>query len=292
MPTMPDRRLNAWRADLADEQLKDLVAAPRYVAGVPRQIVAAAAPLRRAPRPDAALDTEALCGERVNVFDEAEGWVFGQLETDGYVGYLPAEALGSVGPPPTHRVSALRTFVFPAADLKQPPTACLSLGATLAATRHDDRYMLLADGGFVRSVHLAPVASFEVDFVAVAERFLGTPYLWGGKTSIGLDCSGLVQVSMAAAGRNVLRDSDMQEATIGEALGPDAADAQGGLRRGDILCWPGHVGIMVDATRLLHANAFHNETVIEPVAEAISRIAAAGSPLRQIRRPSTGRSMA
>src|SRR5918993_984061 len=243
-----DRRITPARADLADERLRQTVEAPRYSTGTLMRVVVPSAPLRPHPSPEVSIDTEALMGERVRVYDEHEGWAWGQLESDGYVGYLSAEALGPEHPAPTHRVAALRTFVYPGPNLKLPPLQHLSLCAA----------------------HLAPLASHESDFVAVAERFVGVPYLWGGKTSLGLDCSGLIQLSLAAAGMHAPRDTDMQQAALGEPV--DLAPDLSGLRRGDLVFWKGHMGVMLDETRLLHANGHHMAVAIEPSREAEERI--------------------
>ncbi len=282
--TVLDPRLHAFRPDLADVRLKGAVAAARFVEGVPRRVLVAAAPIKRRPRPDAGLESEALRGETVVVFeDTAEGWSWGQLETDSYVGYLPSDALGADAPAPTHRVAALRTFLYPGPDLKLPARACLSLGARLAlAGTVETRgtvYRLLTGGeGAVVAAHVAAIdAPPETDFVAVAERFLGTPYLWGGRTSIGLDCSGLVQLALMTAGHRVPRDTDLQEQAIGDAVEGDAA---ADVRRGDLVFWRGHVGIMIDGEYMIHASGHQMAVVIEPVAEAIARIGAVASVRR------------
>lgn len=272
-PATLDRRTTPARPDLAAETLRGLVAASRYVAGTPMRVIAAVAPLRRRPAPDAPLDTQALMGEAVTVYDEAEGWAWAQLEADGYVGYLPSGALSATAPAPTHRVAVLRTFVHPGPDLKLPPRDHLSLGAGVAVLRRDGDWARLPDGGAVFAAHLAPLDAAEPDYVGVAERFRGTPYLWGGKTSLGLDCSGLVQLALAAAGIAAPRDSDLQ-AALGAPVAPGPGLA--GLARGDLVFWKGHVGIMRDETRLLHANGHHMLTVSEPLAEVERRVREGG----------------
>jgi cell wall-associated NlpC family hydrolase len=281
-----DPRTTPARPDVAAQHLKGKVAAARFVAGIEREVLDAQTPVRREPLPDAPLDTEALHGERVTVYDEnGEGWCWGQLALDGYVGWIPANALRAPGPAPTHRVAALRTLVFPGRSIKAPPVDALSLGSRVAVKlpQRDDSGELtdLASGLCIPTRHLAPIASREVDFVAVAERFVGVPYLWGGKTSLGIDCSGLVQTALAASGVVCPRDSDMQEHTLGAPLPTEDIAS---LRRGDLLFWKGHVAIVRDERSLVHANAFHMAVAIEPTEEALRRIAEAGGHLVSIKR--------
>lgn len=278
-----DPRVTAARPDLAARYLEGKVDAVRFVDGVVREVIEPQTPLRQAPSPDEMQVTEALKGEHVTVYEETEeGWCWGQLGSDGYVGWLSANALRAPGPAPTHRVSALRTLVFPAPSIKVPPLEALPLGGLLAVARMAGDFAVTAAGGYVPARHLAPIGSHDSDFVDVAVRFLGTPYLWGGKTSLGIDCSGLVQVALTAAGVGCPRDSDMQEQALGAPV--DATANFSNLRRGDLLFWPGHVAIARDGAHIVHANAFHMAVVEEPLAQAVRRIAAAGSALRGVRR--------
>ncbi len=278
-PESFDRRITPVRADLAADGLRGLVEAPRYVKGRSMQVVEASAPLRRSPASDAPLETEALYGETVTVYDDSEGFAWAQLERDLYVGYLPLAALGAPTQP-THRVSALRTHAYPGPSIKLPPRLALSLGARLTIARREGDFAVTADGLWLWARHLADVGSTEADFVAVAERFLETPYLWGGRTSEGIDCSGLVQTALTAAGIAAPRDSDMLA-----ALGDPVAVDRHALGRGDLVFWKGHVGIMRDAEALLHANGFHMKVVSEPLAEAKTRIAASeGGEVISVRR--------
>jgi cell wall-associated NlpC family hydrolase len=273
-----DPRLNAYRPDLAAAELRGKVEAARFVEGTLHRIIEPQAPLRRDGHPEAPLLTEALLGEAVMVYEiDAEGWAWAQLLRDRYVGWLPAGALGRIGAPATHKVIALRTLGFAAPDIKTPPLMALPLGAQVKVTRTDNRFAITDTGLYLPAAHVAPVKTAEPDFVAVAERFLGTPYLWGGKTSLGIDCSGLVQVALQAAGFDCPRDSDMQ-ATLGETVPP--AD----LRRGDLMVWKGHIAIARDALTLVHANAHHMMVAIEPAGDAIARSNAAGGDGPRVRR--------
>jgi cell wall-associated NlpC family hydrolase len=276
---LPDPRLNLYRSDLAADYLRGRVEAPRYVAGEGFQITAPHLPLRRSPRPDAPLETEGLFGETLMLYDSREGWGWVQLSRDGYVGYAPVEGLSAGIVAPTHQITALRTYIYPAPDIKLPPLAQLSLNARVSAKGEADEFLSLSGGGFVFAEHAATLNVFAGDFVAVAEAFLGTPYLWGGRTSLGVDCSGLVQLALEAAGFEVPRDTDMQAETIGEPI-----PRFGPYRRGDLVFWRGHVGIMTSPQVLLHANAFHMQVAREPLSQAETRIAHAGEQVSVVKR--------
>jgi len=265
-----DRRITPFRADLADERLRGQVEAERYTQGAVKRVVAAFAPLHRHPSREAPVDTQAIFGETVTVYDEHEGWAWVQLHDDGYVGYLPGAALGEPGPAPTHRVAAIRTFIYPGPNLKLPHTDLLTMNAKVAVVGAQGDYAQLADGSWVYAPHLAAVDAREPDYVGLAERFLHTPYLWGGKTSLGIDCSGLVQTVLTAAGIKAPRDTDMQERELGTALGvkPDLS----GLGRGDLVFWKGHVGLMMDETNFIHATGHSMTVMFEPLAVAEERI--------------------
>ncbi|MEM6847741.1 MAG: NlpC/P60 family protein [Pseudomonadota bacterium] len=274
---MFDPRLSAIRDDLADERLRDAIDRPHYAAGEDGIIVVPIAPCRRRPASDAPLDTEFLHGEPVRVFDRKAGWAWVQSLSDSYVGYTPAE---NIGPPhtSTHRVSAPLALPFPSPSIKVPPRPALPLGASVHVVTDvlegNEHFHMTADGAFILRQHLALLDAPAPDWVAVAEEFCGAPYLWGGKSWDGIDCSGLIQLSLAAAGISAQRDSDMQLATLGAPL----SDGER-LRRGDLVFWKGHLGVMRDAEILLHANGFHMKTASEPVAEAIARLERLGLPV-------------
>jgi cell wall-associated NlpC family hydrolase len=279
---MDDPRLTPARPDLAAKYLEGKVNAARFVAGEEFEIVDGVAPLHREPSSDAELSTQALKGERVTIYDRnGEGWAWGQLNSDGYVGWLPDRALAKPLASPTHKVTALSTFAFPGPSIKLPPTATLPLGARLAVTRNDGSFAVTHEGWYVPRQHLGTLDACEPDFVAVAERFSGTPYLWGGKTSLGIDCSALVQLALNAAGIGCPRDSDMQEEGLGRALSQSESEK---LRRGDLIFWEGHVAIVRDAETIVHANAHHMATAVENTHDAIARIKAAGSEVTSIKR--------
>jgi len=277
-----DPRRNVFRPDLAAKSLYGKVSAPQYVEGVPAQIVRPQVPLRSRPASTNGFETEALFGEVVSVYEENDGWAWVQLLRDRYVGYVPLSTLSRNIIRPTHRVRALGTFVYPVADFKSPPLMHLTLNAELCVVGSDERFYALEGGGFVVARHVTERERFARDFVEMAERFIGTPYLWGGRTRIGLDCSGLVQIALEAAGIAAPRDTDMQQAELGSNV--PIADIDEGLERGDLVFWKGHVAIMVDSVTMVHANAHHMVVAVETLPEAVARIAKLGAEVVAIKR--------
>lgn len=232
------------------------------------------ADIRKAPKLDSGVNTQALFGDDILVFEDREGWAWIQAERDGYVGYVADSMLGRRDHASTHIVSVPRTFLYPGPDLRFPIALQLSMGSTVmvtgAAETRGTHYALLPSGEAMIAGHLRPIGEVADDYVSVAETFLGTPYLWGGVSGFGIDCSGLVQLAMRMAGREVLRDSDMQAASVGEPLEPGADFS--GLRRGDLVFWKGHVAIMTDAQTMIHANGHTMLVSREGLKEAVARI--------------------
>jgi len=269
--TILDRRLNAYRDDLADARLKGAVSAANFAEGRPAHVRTPVTDMRRTPRLDTGIDTQLLFGQDVLVFDESEGFAWVQSQADGYVGHVGSNDLIDGAARPTHVVSVPRTFVYQAPDLKLPVSSTISLGSQVQVTGFEERrganYALLRSGEAIIAAHLRPTDEHVSDYVSVAETLVNTPYLWGGASAFGIDCSGLVQLSMRMAGTSVLRDSDMQAASIGTPIDP-----QDGLSRGDLVFWKGHVAIMSDPETIIHANGHTMTVALEPLDAAVARI--------------------
>jgi cell wall-associated NlpC family hydrolase len=285
--TALDRRLHAFRPDLADARLEGQVEAKRFVAGRLATVTAYVADMRRQPRPDAGIDTQLLYGDEVEIFDEAEGWAWVQSRRDGYVGYLADTSIGPAAGVATHVVAVPRTFLYPGPDMKLPRIGALSLGSSLTVTGQAETrgtlYALLASGEAVIAAHLIPANEHAADYVGVAETLEKAPYLWGGASAFGLDCSGLVQLSMRMAGRPAPRDSDMQAEGLGSVVDPGTGF--GDVRRGDLVFWKGHVAIVTDPETILHANGHTMLVSREKLVDAITRIGYLYAQPTLVRRP-------
>jgi cell wall-associated NlpC family hydrolase len=268
----------------AAHELRGVVEAARYVKGTVRSVQQPIVNIADAPRGDRT--SQLLFGEAFRVIDERDGYAFGQALRDGYCGYVLSGALAREEAP-THWVAAPATHLYPKPRLKAPPEVSLFFGSQVRVVSEAEGFLKIGTGHFIPRGHLQPIRARFGDWVGVADMFLGTPYLWGGSSRWGIDCSGLVQAALLACGIDCPRDSDQQRA-VGRELAPGEP-----LRRGDLVFWQGHVGLMSDGETLLHANAFHMAVAYEPLAEAEARIAAgaqaAGSgEIAMRRRPEKG----
>ena len=272
-----DPRITPWRDGIAARSLEGVMEAEVYLDPKAMSCVAPASALRAAPDANSEQMDQLLFGERFEVLEEEGAWRFGQAARDGYVGFVEASALSPAGPLPTHRVAAIRTYAFAEPSIKTRALGPYSINALVAVDAVEGRLARVVGAGWMTASHLALIGTYEEDWATVAERFLGAPYLWGGRESLGLDCSGLVQQALFACGRACPRDADQQEA-LGVAL--EAAD----FSRGDLVFWKGHVAIGLGDGRIVHANGHHMATAIEPLAEAITRIGAGGSQPTSFRR--------
>jgi cell wall-associated NlpC family hydrolase len=278
---MLDKRLNAYRQDLADINLKGKVDSKLFRAGALMQLKVPITTLHRAPAHDAPQETQALLGETCTVFDVAEGWAWVQLTHDNYVGYLRHEFLNAHVHAATHKINVPSTLLYPTASIKTQPVKFIPMNAEISVTAVSGSFFELATGGFIFADHAAPLTQTKSDFVAAAEQFLNTPYLWGGKSFHGIDCSGLVQTALHACGKFCPRDADMQEDQLGSPLLINNRD---GLKRGDLIFWVGHVGIMRDKETLLHASGHQMQVVSEPLNVADERTKAKGKDITSTRR--------
>jgi len=278
-PHVNDARVTLARPDLADLDLQGLVAAERYAAPTLRQVAVPTAALRKAAHPMAEQWDQLLFGELFRVLEIQDGFAWGQAARDGYVGFVAEDDLAARGAPATHQVAVPRTYAFAEPDIKARPVGLYSLNALTAIEAVEGRFARGEGTGWFVAAHLAPVGKGLTDYVAAAQGYLGAPYQWGGRESLGLDCSGLVQQSLAACGKAVPRDTDLQRAFF-------APVAEAERRRGDLVFWKGHVAILLDAETILHANAHHMAVAVEPLAGAIARVeAAGGGPVTGWRRP-------
>ncbi len=233
----------------------------------PARIIAAAAPLKGRPDLAAELATELLFGERVTVGFARDDWAEVVNATDGYRGFVPAETLGEDSAPSTHKIGDLRGFVYGEPNMKTMPLTALSFLSTIQVTGEKNGFLEVENEGWIWHRHLVELDHVETDPVATALRFLGIPYLWGGRTSLGLDCSALVQLSLAACGIAAPRDSGPQSQKLGQRVIGDVR-----LQRGDLCFWPGHVALAVNETEIVHANAYWMSVVREPLADLVARV--------------------
>ena len=263
-PSRPiDLRVHAVRPDIADIEAAHLAFAPHYARARMMRLAAPSAPMLSAPDALARLVSQMLHGEGFALVDQQGDWAWGYSLHDHYVGYVAVDGLADPLPA-THRVVAREALLFDAPDIKSAVRGVLPLGALLSGS--EDETFLAMSGGYVHRRHVAPIDACLPDFVATAEMLLGAPYRWGGRGAGGIDCSGLVQLALGMAGIVCPRDSDMQM-TLGDEIPEGSA-----LRRGDIVFFPGHVGIMADDRHLLHANAHWMAVTREPLDDVLARL--------------------
>jgi cell wall-associated NlpC family hydrolase len=268
-----DGRVTPLRDGIASRDLEGLVRAEVYLDARTMRCAVPATGVHRGPDAASEQMDQLLFGEGFDAIEEEGAWVWGQAKRDGYVGFVAAAALAapapeSSQPAPTHRIAAPRTYAFAEPSIKSRASGPYSMNSLVVVEAQEGRLAKVAGAGWMAAGHLAPIGVFETDWAAVAERFLGAPYLWGGRESLGLDCSGLVQAALYACGRACPRDTD-QQAGLGREI-PRADFA-----RGDLVFWNGHVAIGLDPERIVHANGHHMMVAIEPLDVAIARIAAA-----------------
>jgi cell wall-associated NlpC family hydrolase len=271
-----DPRLNAYRGDLADEALRGQVAATKFAEGIAHQIAKPVVSVLKRPEIDSSQTSQALFGETCLVFENKNGFAWVKLVRDQYVGYVEASALRPVIQGATHQVITSSTLLYPKPDLKTSPVQFLLRHSRLKVIATHGQYAELQTGGYIFNKHVGTLDHREIDFVSVAEEYLQVPYYWGGKSVHGIDCSGLVQTSLHACGIEAPRDSDMQEMALGERV-----TDHNNLRRGDLIFWPGHVGIMQNATQLIHANGHAMKTTSEPLVDVVTR---SEKPITSIKR--------
>jgi cell wall-associated NlpC family hydrolase len=264
-----DPRVTPLRDGVAGRSLEGIMRAEVYLDTKTMSCAVPAAGVHRAPDAASEQMDQLLFGETFEVIEEEGGYFWGQARRDGYVGFVAASALTAPAPEPTHRVAAIRTYAFAEPSIKTRASGPYSLNALVAVEAQEGTLCKVAGAGWIAAGHLAPIGVFETDVAAVAERFLGAPYLWGGRESLGLDCSGLVQQALFACGLACPRDAD-QQAGLGHAIAREA------FGRGDLVFWKGHVAIGLDETRIVHANGHHMMVAIEPLETAIERIEASG----------------
>ncbi len=265
-----DPRVTLARPDLATAALEGVVRAAHFEAPTPSRVIAPCAPLRAQADARAEQVNQLLFGETFDILEPSGDFVWGQARRDGYVGFVERRTLSTELLAPTHWVKAVRAFAFAEPSIKAPASGPLSLNALVTVVEDAEAFVRAQGIGWIARPHLAPIGEVLDDPAAVAETFIGAPYLWGGRDGLGVDCSGLVQQALWACGRACPRDAD-QQAALGEGVDREM------LRRGDLVFWAGHVGMMLDARRLIHANAHHMAVAIEPLAGAVSRIEAAGA---------------
>ena len=278
-----DPRTTLARKDLADTALKARVRAERYAPIKSKVVSTGIVDVKKTPNNSAPLLTQAFFGEEVSMLDEANGWAFCQLNSDGYVGFLKSEHLSTHGLQPSHSVAVPLSHVYPKPDVRAPIGMAIPFGAqvTISEGVEEKRFSEVRGLGWIYKRHLKPLGSLNADYLQTAAMFLHAPYVWGGKTALGLDCSALVQLALNYAGKDCPRDTDQQLEMLGRSVGANISACE----KGDLVFFPGHVGFMLDKMRLLHANATYMRVTLDKLESVVSRLSMVhDNPVVDIRR--------
>ncbi len=260
-----DPRVTPARGDIAADWLDGFLKADKFVKPKKSVITATAANLYKNPDYRTGIETQLLYGETFDILEEKDDWVWGQSQTDGYVGYIKAENISPEKVTPTHQVINIGAWALDEADMKSRPMKQHSFGSLVEVIDYDDKFYLLSDHTYMFAGHLRALDEPDADPVGHAFRFLGVPYLWGGRSCAGIDCSALIQLCHAQCGISMPRDADMQQKSVGKALGTDFNAVS--LVPGDLIFWQGHVGMMIDARNMIHANTRAMAVSIDELSE-------------------------
>ena len=277
---MLDPREFAFRPTIAASYLQGIVAADQFSDGVVCSVTESVLPLKNKPNDQAERASEMLFGEKFIVYERQGAWAWGQSQTDGYVGFVKINGLSDQPASPTHEIKELKTFVYQRPDIKSPVIKELSMGSRVSLKEKGENFICLKEGGWIVKKHVVELNIKEASFIAVAKKYIGTPYLWGGRSSNGLDCSALVQLSLSRVGILAPRDTDQQEETVGCFCGKNPE----GIEKGDLLYTQGHVAISSGRDLVLHANVHHMRVVEEPLQAFLSRLDETDHQLRSIKR--------
>ena len=276
-----DPREYAYKAGLAADYMRGLIGSQKFVVGKMFQVKINVASLKKSPDQSSEQVSELLFGEEIIIYEIVNAWAWGQSQTDGYVGYVSMDHISSKVQENTHEVTALRAFVYRQPDIKAPTITCLSMSSQLSITHSKGLFAHIENLGWIFEKSIRALGGIESDFVSVAQKFTGTPYLWGGRSSFGIDCSGLVQLSLRGVGVLCPRDTDQQASSVGSPINDEITK----LLRGDLIYMNGHVAIMVDPNTILHANAFHMSVEHESLDGFLSRLKQDNIHNVQARRP-------
>lgn len=276
-----DPREFAYKSDLAAEYLREIIEADKYSLGETFRIITNVVPMRRCASNSSERVSELLFGEEIIIFETSDEWAWGQSQTDGYVGYVSKNSISNQLRQGTHEVSALRTFVFDEPNIKANVVACLSMTSRIKITDVKNSFSYIESLGWVFEKSICCIGNLELDAVSVAQRYTGTPYLWGGRSSIGIDCSALVQLSLSRVGVLAPRDTDQQAKSVGKFIGDDTTE----LQRGDLIYMKGHVAIATTPNTILHANAFHMSVEEEGIDKFLHRLSKHNIQISHVRRP-------